>query len=51
MREMPPVFLADLHDLGWLHISSIYIGLGPQPVLGLRKLKHMFNLLSPYLLA
>lgn len=30
MREMPPVFLADLRDLGWPHTSSVYIGLGPQ---------------------
>ena len=30
MREMPPVFPEDLRDFGWLPMSSIYIGLGPQ---------------------
>lgn len=27
---MPPVFPEDLHDFGWLPMSSVYIGLGPQ---------------------
>lgn len=27
---MPPVSPADLRDFSWLHVSSVYIGLGPQ---------------------
>ena len=30
MRERPPVFPEDLHDFGWLPMSSVYIGSGPQ---------------------